>query len=29
MAIFELNAAGINAAIQNTKLEFNIDGLTI
>ena len=29
MAFFELNAAGINAAIQNTKLEFNVDGLTI
>lgn len=29
MAIFELNAAGINAAIQNTKLSFNVDGLTI
>lgn len=29
MATFELNAAGINAAIQNTKLEFNVDGLTI
>ena len=29
MAIFTLNAAGINAAIQNTKLTFNADGLSI
>lgn len=29
MATFELNAAGINAAIQNTKLEFNANGLSI
>lgn len=29
MATFELNSAGINAAIQNTKLQFDANGLTI
>lgn len=29
MARFQLNATGINAAIQNTKLTFNANGLTV